>query len=196
MERAVGLVVGSPAPALTLRTPGGHRRALAELRGAPVVLAFADGWCGDAENGMGRALARLKPMNAAAVVVSDQLAWCARPESHAIEVYSRPGEITMRTYRSEPAGGGGVALVVIDADGVVRFAHAGSARHGELTDALSEALAAATRRLHAAHKLPKSPVDDWMVVSLVARFVLAFLECAGIQRPSDSELTAASATAA
>jgi AhpC/TSA family len=197
MERAVGLVIGSPAPDLTLRTSSGRRRTLADLRGAPVVLAFADGWCGAAEEAMSGVQARLKSMNASAIVVCEDVAWFARPEASAVEVFARPGEITMRTYRSEPAGRRGVTVVVVDVAGVVRFANSVSARRDDeaLTDALAEALAAATRRLRAAQELPKPPVEDWMVVSLLANFVLAFLERPG-RRLQPTPRPRATATAA
>jgi hypothetical protein len=145
------------------------------------VLAFADSLGPSPWSVVDRVRARLRSLNTAAIVVSDEHAWCARPETSVVETYSRPGEITARVYGREPGKGACAVLVAVDSEGIVRFAHVGSSRSRELNDALAEALDAATRRLCAAHHPAKITACEWTTVSQVAGFVLAFLEGTGVR---------------
>jgi peroxiredoxin len=176
MDRAIGIAVGSAAPTLTLRGTEGRRFSLAELRGRPVVLAFADGWKAQTEGALTAVRARLQMMNAVAIMMSSEQAWCVRPECESVETYSAPGEIAARVYGRARSPAEGAVLVVVDPDGIVRFHYAVEGGPAELTDTLAEALQAAARRVSATQSPARITFDEWRTLSLVASFVLAILE--------------------
>jgi hypothetical protein len=178
MEAAIGIVVGCPAPALSLHTPEGRRLALADLRGRTVVVAIFSGARWAAEPAFPTLRERLRPLKAAAIVVSDQHAFLIRPDADTTEC-SPPGEIAARLYGRTMVPGPGLSVAVVDPEGVVRFAHRARTNGPTVTDGLAETLQAAARRLCP----PRRPgrvgavgTREWKTLSIMASFVLAFID--------------------
>jgi hypothetical protein len=172
MEAGIGVAVGTEAPPLTVRTAGERRLSLAELRGQPVVVFFADGLRREAEASLTDFQTRLQSLNAAAIVVSDDRAWCLEPNAAVPRACTPPGEIAARSFGRERAHARGIAVVVLDHEGIVRFTHFSSVNEAaRLTDCLAEILQTATRRL-CARRFMRVGTKEWMTLALLSSLVL------------------------
>jgi xanthine dehydrogenase YagT iron-sulfur-binding subunit len=166
------LAAGNVAPSFVLHGDGVLALSSSEARGRPWVLAFARTWTpgGDAD----AIRAQLRGLGATLFVVSDIGVWSFRPDDD-VELTARPsirlsGEVDdLRARFGVCAAEDGV--FVIDGDGIVRFAHAGS----DLSASLAAALDAAGRQLLASPRRPGITRREWAVMSLVAGFGLALV---------------------
>jgi xanthine dehydrogenase YagT iron-sulfur-binding subunit len=178
--------VGAAAPDFALRGSSHQSLCLAALRGRPVVVAFADGFrpAGESADEVFAIRAQLRGLGAMLVVLSDTGAWSFRPDDDVERFAESSAELdadiaeAARRYGLPPrAGAASPAIFVVDGDGVVRFAHAGSTRRAEVLTTLASALDAAGRALTARPTTPLTLTRRELVMSsLVAGFVLAFVD--------------------
>jgi peroxiredoxin len=129
------LPAGSPAPDFTLAVAPDKTMSLSELRGRPVVLVFypAD-WspvCGDQLALYNELLPDFKELDAQIVGISVDGPWChqAYAEARKLRIpllsdFEPKGEVA-RAYGiyASKFGVAGRALLVIDADGVIRWSY-------------------------------------------------------------------------
>jgi hypothetical protein len=160
------VAVGSVAPDLALPFDG---------RGRPRVLAFVRGHALDqlAPDQLDAIQAELRGLGAVLAVLAGDTVWSFRPDDE-LEVIAGPSAGLAR-HLATAGNACGVdrehdALFVIDADGVVRFAHVAA-------DALAPTLAAALATAHAAVVAKPRPAlftrGEWTVTCLIAGFVVA-----------------------
>jgi len=183
---ATPIAIGAVAPSFVLHGDAQCALSSSEARGRPWVLAFVRRWTPDAD---ARAIrAQLRGLGAILFIVSDAGAWSFRPDDD-IELSAGPSRRLRREIRELAArcgiAAGDDGVVVVDGDGVVRFAHAAPS---ELTATLAEALDAAGRELLGLPPRPGITRRDWAVMSLVSGFGLVmFAGC----KPKPSERPAA-----
>ncbi len=167
--------VGSLAPPFALHPADGRSLASLDGRGRPWVLAFARSWSAASESAESLAAIRaeLRGLGAVLLVLSDGGAWSFSPDDDVERIATGgvdlAGEIADAARRYGVAGD---AVFVMDAAGVVRFAHAAA---GPLSPSLADALGEAGRALAdrgGAHTFNRR---EWGLSSLVAGFTAAFL---------------------
>jgi xanthine dehydrogenase YagT iron-sulfur-binding subunit len=188
MSMATPIAVGMVAPSFVLHVGHGEpQRTLSssEARGRPWVLAFVRRW---SPGGDTRAIrAQLRGLGAILFILSDAGAWSFRPDDD-LELSAGPSP-RLRREVGELAGRCGIGrrddgVIVVDSDGVVRFAHAAER---ELTTTLGDALDAAGRELLGLPPRPGITRRDWAVMSLISGFGLVmFAGCHGraAERPA------------
>jgi xanthine dehydrogenase YagT iron-sulfur-binding subunit len=177
------IAVGTVGPSFVLHGDAGRPLSSSEARGWPWVLAFARRWRPGVDDDALRA--QLRGLGAIMFIVSDAGVWSFRPDGD-IELSAtaspRLGRELDELRRRCGTASGDDGVIVVDAEGIVRFAHAPS---DELTTALASALDAAGRELLGLPARPGVTRRDWAVMSLVAGFGLVLLAGAGTGcRPS------------
>jgi xanthine dehydrogenase YagT iron-sulfur-binding subunit len=194
------IAVGMIAPSFVFHPDGPREREPAaaprplsssECRGRPWVLAFVRRWAPGAD---ARAIrAQLRGLGASLFVISEAGVWSFRPDDD-IELSVAPSRRLRREVaalaRRCGVGRRDDGVLVIDAEGVVRFAHAPA---GDLSATLAEALDAAGRDLLGLPPRPGITRRDWAVSSLVAGFGLVLLaSCRGpvAEKPAAPPVTA------
>ena len=135
---AASVSVGDPAPDFTLPgtdgTPAGHRDyTLSELRGQPVVLAFYPGdntpVCTRQLNSYTADIDQFRDVDAAVLAISPQTveshdAFSADQGGFAFPLLSDVDKAVGRRYGIlGPVGFYRRSIFVVDADGIVRYAH-------------------------------------------------------------------------
>lgn len=145
---------------------------LRALRGRPIVIVRAEeAWTPASESAadIEAIRAELRGLGAVLVVRSKGVAWCFRPDDD-VEWCAEGGDLAALDQET-----GSAALVVLDADGSVRFCRTLGPRT-ELTSALVEALRAAGKALTADRTaLLAMSRRDWLLASLVTSFAAVFL---------------------
>jgi xanthine dehydrogenase YagT iron-sulfur-binding subunit len=166
--------VGSLAPAFTLHPAGKQALSSADCRGRPWVLAFRRTSIEPLFDDLPAIRAQLRGLGATLVALSGDGVWSFSPDDDAERIEAGDpdqlaGQVAAiaRLYGVGPVGD---AVFVIDAEGVVRFAHAPD---GPLTPALAEALDAAGRALTST--APTFTRREWGITSLVVGFTFTFL---------------------
>lgn len=128
----MSLGVGDPAPPFTLAGTGGREYSLAEFRGQPVVLVFYPGddtpVCTKQLNSYNDDLAEFGEMNAQVLAISaqDVSSHDAFAEKHgfAFPLLADTDKSVAAAYGTlGPIGFPRRSVFIIDADGVVRYAH-------------------------------------------------------------------------
>jgi xanthine dehydrogenase YagT iron-sulfur-binding subunit len=169
---------------------------------APVVLAFERDWALVAGNAaeLDAIRAELRGLGAALVVLSRSGIWLFRPDDDLERFAARDGAVEAEIarlaalYDVQPAADGSPVptLLVLDADGDVRFSHRPDLDAGGRRSTLAEALAAAGQALvlrpvrHAGHA-PATLLSrrELALASLVGAFALVFLDaCADRRAPA------------
>jgi xanthine dehydrogenase YagT iron-sulfur-binding subunit len=183
---------GSIAPDVAL--PGAL--TLSGLRGRPVVLAFVESWSleREAPADVDALRAHLRGLGTSLVVVSPGGAWCVRPDDD-VEAVAGPGEVdaarVARRFGASFDAGTAPAVLVLDEDGVVRFARAHPALDGGVARGLAAALDAAAQarppRREGALAMTRR---EWLVTSLGAGLAVALFD------PSPARAAGAAASAA
>lgn len=178
--------VGSRAPQLSITgaSPRTSTITLQSFVGHPVVMAFVAEWSpalvgSEAIHALRRELTSL---GAALLIVSEEQAWCFRPDDD-IEQYSPlPARTTRSIFESYGVdarclSAGDVALFVIDGAHVVRFARMAPSRE-HATDTLVYALTMAGCKLIAARTRGIAlPRRELVILSLVSAFSLILPDC-------------------
>ena len=143
---------GTPAPDFELATTDGKRIALRDLRGSPVILAFypAD-WspvCGDQMALYNEVLPEFERYGAKILGISVDGVWCHRAFSADRKLrfplladFEPKGQVAKKfgVYR-ESDGTTERALVVIDADGIIRWHYVSPIEVNPGADGILEAL--------------------------------------------------------
>jgi hypothetical protein len=174
-------VVGSRAPQLSITSASPRTSTITwqSFVGHPVVLAFVDEWSPETAGSEAiHALRReLTGLGAALLIISDEHAWCFRPDDD-IERYSPlPARNTGELFQSYGVderclSAGDVALFVIDGAHVVRFARMAPSRE-HATDTLVYALTMAGCKLIAGRSRGIAlPRRELVILSLVNAFSL------------------------
>jgi xanthine dehydrogenase YagT iron-sulfur-binding subunit len=183
--------IGMVAPSFVLHGDGRPPLSSSESRGRPWVLAFARRWSPGVDSDALRA--QLRGLGAILFIVSDAGVWSFRPDDD-VELSAGPSP-RLRRELDELGARCGVdpdedGVLVVDGDGIVRFAQAPS---DDLTSSLAGALDAAGRELLGLPPRPGITRRDWAVMSLVAGFALVlFAGCRGrgAERPAQTVVTA------
>jgi xanthine dehydrogenase YagT iron-sulfur-binding subunit len=167
--------VGSLAPPFALHSADGRSLASLDGRGRPWVLAFARGWSagGESAESLAAIRAELRGLGAVLLVLSDGGAWSFSPDDDVERIAT--GGVDLAGEIADAARRYGVAadaVFVIDAGGVVRFAHVSA---GPLSPSLADALGEAGRALAARTGAHTFNRREWGLTSLVAGFTAAFL---------------------
>lgn len=175
--------IGSRAPQLSIQSERSPAITLQSFAGQSVVLAFVHQWTPELAGSEAiHALRReLTGLGAALLIVSQEQAWCFRPDDE-IERYSPlpaggTAEVFER-YGVDPRSlsAGDVALFVIDGAHVVRFARTAPSRE-HATDTLVYALTMAGCKLMAARSRGIAlPRRELIILSLVSAFCLILPE--------------------
>jgi peroxiredoxin len=153
--------VGEPAPDFELATAQGERLALRSLRGKPVILVFypAD-WspvCGDQLALYNEVLPEFERYGAQLVGISVDSMWCHRAFAGErkyrfplLADFEPKGAVARQygVYHSEE-GTSERALVVIDADGVIRWRYVSPIDVNPGADGILKALDAMTAKVNA-----------------------------------------------
>jgi hypothetical protein len=164
---------------------------LRALCGRPIVVARAEGtWTPSAESAAAVEAIRteLRGLGATLVVRSGDDAWCLRPDGD-LERFTDAGDLAAIDEET-----GSAALVVLDADGTVRFSRTLGPRT-RLTSTLVEALRTAARSVGVDRGAPFGMSRrDWLLASLVSSFAAVFFDaCASRERSATDAVTDASA---
>jgi xanthine dehydrogenase YagT iron-sulfur-binding subunit len=200
--------VGAKAPGFALRGARGDILAVSGLERQPTVLAFAEAWESPPSADLEQIRAELRALGAVLLVVSKTLVLGFRPDDDR-ELVESTDDVLRRDVTSvarrygvaEPSGVITPALLVIDRDGVVRFASVIAGDGKELASMLAGALGVAGRALHqdaTSCRVHSKTLDDRvpasagtlsrrdvLVSSLAFGFALALLEaCGGQRRPA------------
>jgi xanthine dehydrogenase YagT iron-sulfur-binding subunit len=204
MGHSIGPRVGASSPRLSVRSKRGTL-TLESLHRQPAVLAFLDDWSPleTPPDDLAAVRAELRGLGAILVVLSRAGLFSFRPDDEverfaaaadldATEVSRLHEEFGLeRSARGLSTPG----LFVVDANGIVRFAHVwrdGSHVH---LSALTDALGAAGRALLTANRSLVVSRRELVVTSLVAGFVLVFLDgCSKSQQPSGTGPAGSSST--
>jgi xanthine dehydrogenase YagT iron-sulfur-binding subunit len=172
--------VGMVAPSFVLHGEARGSVSSSEARGRPWVLAFARRWTPGGDAAAIRA--QLRGLGAILFVISETGVWSFRPDDD-IELAIGPSRRLSREVGELRArcgvASGDDGVVVVDSEGVVRFAHAPS---HELGASLADALDAAGRELLGLPPRPGITRRDWAAVSLAAGFSLVLFH--GCRAPS------------
>jgi peroxiredoxin len=133
--KATAIPAGQPAPAFRLPSTPDQRVDLAELRGAPLIIAFYPAdfspVCGDQLALYNELLPMFRKLGANLVGISVDGIWChlAFKADHKLKFpvladFEPKGEVARRygVYRAED-GTSERALFVVDAEGVVRWSY-------------------------------------------------------------------------
>jgi xanthine dehydrogenase YagT iron-sulfur-binding subunit len=172
--------------------------ALAEAGDVPVVVAFVRAWSGeDGPTGTLRSIrAQLRGLGAVLVVFSDTGIWSFRPDDEMERRSSGRAEVDVEVdrvaalYGVERAIGGEstVTVLVLDADGAVRFSRSREADEAiPPVETLLDALSAAGRGV--ANRVPERVTfsrRELVITSLIAGFALAL--ASGCRRPAPREV--------
>jgi xanthine dehydrogenase YagT iron-sulfur-binding subunit len=191
--------IGSRAPEFALRSAKGNVLSLAELEGRPTVLAFAQSWALDSahEGEIESIRAELRGLGAVLLVVSPSSIFWFRPDDD-VELFGLSGDVLLDDVREAARRYGVVkehdgwapSLFVLDATGIVRFAHRIDGDGGDLAAMLAGALGFAGKAIHSAPEKATVPAwrltrRDLMVSSVAFGFAAALLEaCGGQRRPA------------
>ena len=127
MATSTGMKVGSLAPPFALHPADGRSLASLDGRGRPWVLAFARSWSARRESpeNMAAIRAELRGLGAVLLVLSDGGAWSFSPDDDVERIAAGGGDLAGEIAdAARRYGVAGDAVFVIDAAGVVRFAHA------------------------------------------------------------------------
>ena len=198
------LQVGAPAPAFQLRGARGDILALSGLDGQPTVLAFAEAWEAPSAEDLEQIRAELRALGAFLLIVSKTIVLGFRPDDDrelvesSDDVLRRDAAAVARRYGvADRSGTITPALLVIDRQGIVRFASTITGDGANLASTLTAALALAgralyTERIHLptlGEKVPASAGTfsrrEILVSSVAFGFALALLEaCGGQRRPA------------
>jgi len=171
------LTIGTRAPDVVLHGDDGGVLPASDARGQPRVLAFVRAWSIDREpaEDIATIRAQLRGLGAALVIASDAGVWSFRPDDD-VELFARRTGRTAAELADAAARYGvtGDGVFVIDADGVLRFAHA---TDGPLAPSLASALEAAGYAVTNRPATTTITRREWAVSCLVAGFGVVFLGC-------------------
>ena len=177
------LPVGSPAPAISLRTTDGQVLR-AGPPGMPRVLAFVHDWR-LADEHVARLRALLRGLGAEMTVLSPAGVWSVRPDDPVERLPCAPDRLAgavRATARLYDVPGDADAVFVIDEHDVVAFAHAPTS---SLAGLLAGALGAAADALHSRTTPPVTFTRRaWATSCLVTGFAVALFGCKGGDKPA------------
>jgi hypothetical protein len=163
------------------------RASVKDFGGAPVVLAFSDGWHvgADSEQDLGTIRAELRGLGAALVVLTRRGIWSFQPDDDFDRFVARDDDVEREIARlashygvaQAPDGTRAQTVLVIDGHGELRFAHTSRRDGHALRPTLAHALATAGRALLGppAHAV-RLTRREWVITTLVAGLALAFFE--------------------
>jgi xanthine dehydrogenase YagT iron-sulfur-binding subunit len=172
---------------------------LAHIGPAPVVLVFADDWTRGSESvdDLDVIRAELRGLGAVLAVLSRAGIWSFRPDDDFERLAGSSCDVDaevarlVRRYGIE-RGRDGLMLptvVVLDAEGRVRFQGVWSRERGDVRSGLAGALHSAGRALLERSSEPgRMSRREWIVTSLVAGFAFVFAEGCARRVPQDGDL--------